>query len=300
MHQNDRFIVLSLELHLFFARIMKEHALFLMAAFTPANAAFTERAEHYMHEFEELLSRATAMSDGVVTRNVLTSGEVFTPFTFRAEQQTECLTGIPIQQEITARQARLRPRSCSNNQNAHHFRLHAGVQALNQHAHELLDGLIALKEQILCQVLEGRMFTGNYPLLLEHIIREAKLYREYVCCLEEKGDLDRQTMADTEQFWNRIMMEHALFIRGLLDPQEEDLIRTAHGFSKDFERLLESCRSAHDKTLTRETLEKTCELRDFKAAGTRGIQESEIRSVILPLLADHVLREANHYIRLLS
>ena len=38
----------------------------------------------------------------------------------------------------------------------------------------------------------------------------------------------------------------------------------------------------------------------FKAAGTKGIQSCEIRSVILPLLADHVLREANHYIRLLK
>ena len=34
--------------------------------------------------------------------------------------------------------------------------------------------------------------------------------------------------------------------------------------------------------------------------GAKGISGCKIRSVILPLLADHVLREANHYIRLLS
>lgn len=33
--------------------------------------------------------------------------------------------------------------------------------------------------------------------------------------------------------------------------------------------------------------------------GAEGILQCKIRSVILPLLADHVLREANHYIRLL-
>ena len=38
--RNDRFVIESLELHLFFGRIMKEHALFLRAGFTPANAAF--------------------------------------------------------------------------------------------------------------------------------------------------------------------------------------------------------------------------------------------------------------------
>lgn len=32
----------------------------------------------------------------------------------------------------------------------------------------------------------------------------------------------------------------------------------------------------------------------------KGIEECKIRSIILPLLADHVLREANHLIRLLN
>ena len=34
--------------------------------------------------------------------------------------------------------------------------------------------------------------------------------------------------------------------------------------------------------------------------GVEGIEACKIRSLILPLLADHVLREANHYLRLLS
>ena len=35
------FIEKSLELHLFFGRIMKEHSLFLRAGFTPANNSFS-------------------------------------------------------------------------------------------------------------------------------------------------------------------------------------------------------------------------------------------------------------------
>ncbi len=296
MRQNDHFTVLSLELHLFFARIMKEHSLFLVAAFTPANAALAKQAEHFMREFEQLLFRATVLGDGVISREALAAGEIFTPFTARAERHTECFTGIPINGDITARQVRLRWRSCSGT----NPRLRGQVQALNRTALELLNGLIALKKQILCEVLNGQIFTMNYPLLLEHIIREAKLYREYVCRLEQEGDLDCCSMAELEQFWNQIMMEHALFIRGLLDPAEEELIKTAHGFAEDFCCLLERSRCVHDQTLTRETREKVCALRDFKAAGTRGIEEARIRSVILPLLADHVLREANHYLRLLS
>lgn len=52
--------------------------------------------------------------------------------------------------------------------------------------------------------------------------------------------------------------------------------------------------------LTRQSLETTVKYQEFKTAGTRGITSCEIRSVILPLLADHVLREANHYLRILK
>lgn len=52
--------------------------------------------------------------------------------------------------------------------------------------------------------------------------------------------------------------------------------------------------------LTRKTMGTTEKYRDFKAAGAEGITGCQIRSVILPLLADHVLREANHYLRILE
>ncbi len=296
MQFSERYSILSLELHLFFARIMKEHSLFLMAGFTPVNAAFVREAEQYKQRFEELLSQATILADGVVRQEVLSSGEVVTQFTALAERQTQNFTGIIINENLTARQERLRPGSSI----VWNPVLIQQVRVLNQTALRLLDGLISLKEQALSRVLSCHMFTTNYPLLLEHIIREAKQYREYISTLETNGDMDPQEMGQFEQFWNQIMMEHAMFIRGLLDPTEDELINTADSFAKDYARLLESSRAAQDSTLANNSLEETLKFKEFKTAGVTGIEACKIRSVILPLLADHVLREANHFIRLLS
>lgn len=292
------YVVKSLELHLFFGRIMKEHALFLRAGFTPADPAFSKKAMFFKREFETLLSQAVMLGNGVVSRDVLCSGEVVTEFTALAEKQTQQFTGIPINQEITARELRMQSSCCLSEMDAAARR--GQVRRLNQTALRLLDGLITFKETILHNVLHCNMFTMNYPLLIEHILREAKLYRQYVQMLEREGDLTDACMKETECFWNRIMMEHALFIRGLLDPCENELIDTADGFAKDYAALLQTCCKAHDRTMTAESLEATKKFRDFKTAGTKGIEQCEIRSVILPLLADHVLREANHYIRLLE
>ena len=107
--------------------------------------------------------------------------------------------------------------------------------------------------------------------------------------------MSSENMVETELFWNQIMMEHALFIRGLLDPTECELVETADTYAGDYCRLLEEARQQDCRAmngLTRRTLETTKRYRDFKAAGTKGITGCDIRSIILPLLADHVLREA--------
>ena len=293
----ENYVVNSLELHLFFGRIMKEHAFFLKAGFTPANAAFSQRAEFFKTEFEKLLSQAISLSNGVVSSNVLNSNELVTEFTVIAEKQTANFTGISINKELTQRELRLRSGCGECNINAAKQRQ---VHLLNKTALHLLDGLISFKENILKNVLNCKIFTMNYPLLIEHIIREAKLYQSYIRTLEEDGFLSEESMKKVECFWNQIMMEHALFIRGLLDPTETQLFNGANEFAKEYAVLLEACHNAQSKTLTADSLKETIKFRDFKAAGTKGVEQCQIRSLILPLLADHVLREANHYIRLLK
>lgn len=293
----ERYVTFSLELHLFFARIMKEHALFLKAGFTPANQDFIREAEFYKREFEKLLRRAVLLSDNVIGKCVLSSGEILTEFTADAEKQTQCFTGIPIDMEITRMESRLRcsDAACISSD------LCRQVKQLNQTALRLLGGFIDFKEKILNRMVHCCMFTMNYPLLIEHILREAKLYQTFICNMERGDHPDDSSIRETELFWNQIMMEHALFIRGLLDPSEEELVKASHSFAQQYKTLLARARSANDATMTcQESLHETLKFREFKTAGVKGIENCEIRSIILPLLADHVLREANHYIRLLK
>lgn len=295
MNQN-RYVVKSLELHLFFSRIMKEHAFFLQAGFTPAATAFSERAAFFQKEFETLLRDSVTLAGSVVGKEVISSGEIVTEFTAWAEKQTECFTGIPIDKEITNQTLCLKPGGIRRDLT----QIQGRVRRLNRTALRLLSGLIDLKENILKCVLNCELFTLNYPLLIEHILREAKLYRRYVEILEREGDLSECTMKENECFWNQIMMEHAQFLRGLLDPCETELFCTADNFAKEYSRLLTSSRNAAQNAQPGNSLAQTVRFRDFKTAAVQGIQQCKIRSVILPLLADHVLREANHYIRVLQ
>lgn len=298
MINQEQYVIWSLELHIFFGRIMKEHSLFLEAGFTPANPNFSKVADQYKEQFEIILNNAVILGNGVISPNVVNSGEIVTEFTLRSEQMTENFTGIDINKKITRLERELQgsmnPMITPD--------LAQQVKMLNTQAIPLLEGLIDFKTQILNNVLSCKMFTVNYPLLIEHILREAKMYLSHLCSLENGESID-DNIKEIELFWDQIMLEHALFIRGLLDPTENDLINTSNDFAQDYADLLQSARNATDMTLegiTDVTLEQTMKYRDFKAAGTEGIAECKIRSIILPLLGDHVLREANHFIRLLQ
>lgn len=301
MDGTRNYVVDSLELHLFFARIMKEHSFFLKVGFLPPNANMAGEAEVLLRQFERLLSRAIGLSNNMVRCCVLNSGEVFTEFTSQAERQTQRFTGTFLDQRLTARAMQLNGFDCDRQPRVSQM-LTRQVQGLNRDALNLLDRLINFKERVLCSADSCGIFTVNYPLLIEHILREARLYRAHVMRLEGLNDRSCQELRDGELFWNQIMMEHAMFIRGLLDPSEDKLIDTADDFADNYKRLLCASSAANDRVMrsgSSGSLELTRQFRDFKLAGVEGIEACKIKSIILPLLADHVLREANHYLRLL-
>lgn len=295
----QKYINLSIELHLFFARIMKEHAIFLEAGFPSKDNDFIRKSEWYKREFEQLLLDTISISEGAIRPKILTSGEIVTEYTLSTEIKTEELTNIVINKDITLMERNLKP----INDGGFHTSKEYMIRKINTRAVDLLNGLIEFKEKILNEVLSCKLFTSNYPLLIDHILREAKLYRYYVISLENGEDIENGDIKQIELFWNQIMMEHAAFIRGMLDPSESELINTSNNFENEYKELLKEAATMTDATMEsvkNKTLWETVKYRDFKIAGTKGLDSCKIKSVILPLLADHVLREANHYLRILK
>ncbi|MDI6881116.1 MAG: DUF2935 domain-containing protein [Desulfitobacteriaceae bacterium] len=295
------FVRESLELHLFFGRIMKEHTIFLEAGFLGKDVSFAQQADMFKSQFTEVLREAVILANGVVSGETLKSGEWITDKTLRAEQISQELSGIPIESVITTEENRLIPDAGVNQS-----QLETQVTTLNQKAIGLTNALVQFKTNILDGMLQGKLFTFNFPLLIIHIRREAIFYIQHLERLQRYMVIDfiREAIEE-EKFWNRQMAEHALFIRHLLDPTETGLIVKSESLARLFERLEQKVPGeVQNKTdigpLTRETIKATRALRDFKAAGTEGLLTCKIKSIIMPLLADHVLREANHYLRILD
>ncbi len=295
------FVQKSLELNLFFLRIMKEHSFFIEAAFVPKNRNLVLRADRFRKSFERLLAEAVALANYNVSRKVLNSGEVFTNKTIRAEKKTAGLSGVKFNTALTRKEMLLKPGIGDP-------ALDKRVSTLNSRAIVLTKSLVRFKTLILQEALAGRLYTFNYPLLIEHIRREARFFIQHLERLQNRMALDpAKEIIDEKVFWDRIMSEHALFIAHLLDPTEVSLIRTSYSFARKFRNLQKraikvkrTASSTKLRVLVRDEINSTTAIRNFKNTGDQLILMNQIRSIIIPLLADHVLREANHFLRLLK
>lgn len=185
------------------------------------------------------------------------------------------------------------------------------VRKLNEDSIQLVLGLRNFKRNLLILIVNCKVMGFNFPLLVDHIAREAEYFMRTLKKFNE-GILDpiQDAIIKENVFWLKIMMEHSRFIASLLDQSERNLVRTALKFGDDFEVLLNQARDVESMLykkkptypiiakLNKDSENATHELRNFKQAGLDLIKSCQIKNVVDPLLADHVVREADHFLQM--
>ncbi len=181
------------------------------------------------------------------------------------------------------------------------------VRQLNNDSIVLTRRIADFKQRVLNDIVTCRIRGFNFPLLVDHIRREAQYFLQTLKNLNQ-GVVKpvRDEIIDENVFFLRIMAEHSKFIAHLLDPTERRLILQADQFGRKFDQLLVQAR--HIELPNRqtalnalETVETaTTQLRNFKRQATRLIEQCEIRSLIHPRLAAHVTREANKFLSIIE
>lgn len=187
------------------------------------------------------------------------------------------------------------------------------IVRFNSEVHQAVSHIWVFKRKVLGLILRCQLpGANNFPLLVDHVSREANYFRNR---LEElnSGKLEPlpDAIIDENVFFLRIMADHAKFISHLLDPSERKLVDQANEFSHDFDQLLFQARdieSMRPQSQTVPILDQFLDqnrvsvksLRDFKQTARDLINACKIKSIIHPLLADHVFREAERFLTIID
>lgn len=186
------------------------------------------------------------------------------------------------------------------------------IRNLNSQVYEAAASIWAFKRKVLGLVLQCKIQSNNFPLLIDHTSREAAYFANRLKDLnEDKLDSLPEAIIKENVFFLKIMADHAKFIGHLLDPSERKLVEQAKDFSHDFDQLvfqaidLESMRPQSetvpilDQFLDQNRV-SVVSLRNFKKTAKELIESCRIKSIIHPLLADHVFREAERFLHIID
>ena len=187
------------------------------------------------------------------------------------------------------------------------------IRRFNSEVQIAATNIYAFKRKVLGLILSCQLpGANNFPLLVDHTSREANYFRKRLIELNE-GKLKPLADAIIKEnvFFLRIMADHAKFIGHLLDPSERKLVDMARDFSNDFDQLLFQARDLDGMRPQSQTVPlldqfldqnrvSVVSLRDFKKTARDLIEECKIKSIIHPLLADHVYREADHFLTIID
>ncbi|CEH32288.1 DUF2935 domain-containing protein [Aneurinibacillus migulanus] len=186
------------------------------------------------------------------------------------------------------------------------------IVRLNMETYQATSHLWAFERKVLELILSCKIITNSYPLFVDHASREAAYFMNRIEQLN-KGILEPlpDAVINENVFFLRIMSDHAKFISHLLDPSERNLITEAADLSYQLDQLLfqavdlEAMRPASQtgrvlSRLIEESRLTVQSLYDFKRTIKEMVEECRLRSVIHPLLADHMLREAQRFLDLLD
>ncbi|MED1794070.1 DUF2935 domain-containing protein [Brevibacillus nitrificans] len=186
------------------------------------------------------------------------------------------------------------------------------ISEFNKIVHQAVCHIWAFKRKVLGLILHCKILGNNFPLLVDHVSREAAYFMKRLEQLNT-GTLDAlpDAVINENVFFLRIMADHAKFINHLLDPSERKLVEQARHFSHDFDQLLFQAidlDSMRPQSQTQPILDQFVDqnrvsvrqLRDFKKTAHELIEACRIKSIIPPLLADHVFREASHFLEILD
>lgn len=287
MINDEEYIRLSMENNLFWARIMKEHAIFIESSMPAPQRQLAMQADQFKLQFERILAESIRLANGIVSVRSLQSGQFFTRYTEAAEQATQQLTGIQINSDLTRMEYNIKPSgSSAGRMNVQ------DVSMFNQYILGQVNAFAKFKSDLYNFQSSCRLFTFLYTSVYEHVFHEAQRYMDILTGLQKR---DENYNKDYESFWNHHMSDHAKVMRGLFDPSEAEHFNAADHFAKTFDALI-SNRSAAKA----EELEATKALSEFKSNTTQEILECKVKSLMSPLFTDHILREANYYIYLLQ
>lgn len=282
----------SLELNLFFNRIMMEHALFINAFLLDKDIELKKEASTYYNEFSNLLEETINLSKENINKELIEKNIVITKNTKKAEEKTTSLTKYTINTHITEEEYNF------TNNNKFTFLLKNKISKLNKKIFPILNNFVNYKEKILDKLIKGNLYMNCTQSFIQHMINEARMYQRLLTRIEVNKNITT-SLLEQELFWNESMKEHTIFIKERLDLTEINNLKEIEELSNSYEDILDKYSYDEELLFSNSKIIQN-KLKEYLLRLEEEIIDNKVKISILPIMIDHYIRELNYYNKILE
>ena len=297
MIENKEIAYESLANHLYFAGSIRSFCSTIGLTFFKNNQDYIDRAIKLGYRATDIINETITLMDKDLAGDVIKSDVYITPYTKELDMLTEKLFDISLEIQVDKDLELLNSRDIITF-NEEYIKK---IDTLNNKAISLIDDFKDFCSEIKTKLDNGELFSYSYPDFFNYMYDEISVYGRDIERILSKNDYTDFYLSEYNYYFNNLLQESALYIRGFLDTIHQDIFDMASFYIDAFNNLIERYLKGEDSLLLGNDTEKlVLEYKTFVSKVIDGLLNSELHFITPPIVLDNFLTDINVYLFILK
>ena len=298
MVENKEIAYESLVNHLYFAGSIRSFCSSIGLTFFKNNQDYIDRAIALGYRATDIINEAIVLMDKELASKVLESDVYITPYTKELDLLTQKLFNISLLIQIDKDIQILKSRETVSF-NEDYIKK---IDDLNNKSIGLINDFKDFCQEIKIKLDSQELFSYLYPDFFNYMYDEISVYGRDIERIMSKKDYTEFYLNEFTYYFNELLRESALYIRGFLDTVDQDIFDMASFYVNAFANLTEKYlkKSNTNANLNLETERLVTNYKKFISETIEKLLKSKIYFITPPITLDNFLTNVNVYLYILK
>lgn len=295
MLDNKEIFYESLANHLYFANSIRSFCTTIGLTFFKNNQDYIDRAIALGYQATDIINKTILLMNNELATDVIESDVYITQYTKELSLLTEKLFDINLFINVDKDLELLKSRGNVVYNNG----LMSKINELNNESLILINNFKQFCSDIKTKLDNLELFSYLYPDFYNYMYDEISVYGRDIERIISKKDYTNFYLNEFTYYFNDLLRESALYIRGFLDTKYQDVFDMASYYINSFANLTNKYLK-NKENLSVETVKLVTNYKLFIIEIIEKVLKSKISFIIPPITLDNFLTNINVYLFLIS
>lgn len=296
MLDNKEIYYESLANHIYFASTIRSFCTTIGLTFFKNNQDYIDRAIALGYRATDIINNSLLLVNKELSNDILANGVYITPYTKSLSLLTEKLFDINLVISIDKDIDILK----NSKDGLFNEESMDKINKLNNESMILINDFKEFCSEIKTKLDNGELFSYLYPDFYNYMYDEISVYGRDIERIMSKEDYTKFYLEEYVYYFNELLRESALYIRGFLDTKESDIFDMASFFINAFSSLTNKYLKNKDSDLKDDTINLVDKYKIFVSDVIEKLLGSKINFITPPITLDNFLTNINVYLFILK